>query len=415
MSEDRVVIIGASHSAAQACASLRQLGWEGGITLVSDEPHLPYHRPPLSKAYMSGEQAIEDILIRPPEAYAQMDVDLRLGVRAEAIDREAKTVRLEGGEALPYTKLILATGARVRKLPIPGAELPGVFYLRDQSDALAIQGEIAPGRKAVVIGGGYIGLEVAASLRKAGMKVTVLEAMERILQRVTVPEMSAFYRRVHAEEGVRIREGVQAIRIRESGTGLAVVTERQTFGADIVVVGIGVVPNTELAEDAGLHVGDPDKRESGIRVDAHGRTNDPDIYAIGDVAWHYSPIYDRHMRVESVPNATEMAKTVAGHIVQGDSAKTHGALPWFWSDQFDLKLQIAGLSDGATDSVVRGDLEAGRSVAVFHFDGDRLIAVDAVNDPRSFMFAKMTIPKGAKLDKSRLGDVGADLKSLVVK
>ena len=414
---ERVVIIGASHGAAQACASLRQLGWEGGIALVSEEPHLPYHRPPLSKAYMSGEQGMDDILIRPPEAYEQMDMELHLGMRAESIDRAAKTVRLSDGTEVDYTKLILATGARVRKIPVPGAELDGVFYLRDQADALSIQERVKAGAdKAVVIGGGYIGLEVAASLRKQGLKVTVIEAMERILERVTTPEMSAFIRRIHAEEGVRIVEGASVTAVRETGSGLAVVTGTRTYSADIVVVGIGVIPNTELASEAGLAVGEG--REAGIRVDAHARTTDPDIYAIGDVAWHYSPIYDRHMRVESVPNATEMAKTAAAHIVldakgEGDAAKDYSALPWFWSDQFDLKLQIAGLSDGATESVVRGSLDEGRSVAVFHFDDGRLLAVDAVNDPRSFMFAKMMIPKGAKLDKGIVRDVEADLKSAV--
>ena len=412
---DPVVIIGASHAAAQMCASLRQLGWEGGIALVSDEPHLPYHRPPLSKAFMSGEQGLEDIWIRPPEAYEQMDVALHLGQRAEAIDRANRRVRLGGGEELTYGKLVLATGARVRRLPLPGAEHPGVLYLRDQADALAIQDRVAAGAvRVVVVGGGYIGLEVAASLRKAGLEVVVIEAMERILQRVTAPAMSAFYRRVHTEEGVHIVEGAVVTGIAASPGGLEVVTDTAgRFGADMVVVGIGVVPNTELAEAAGLAVGDRARGESGIRVDAHARTSDPDIYAIGDVAWHYSPIYDRHMRVESVPNATEMAKTAAAHICKGDAAKDYSALPWFWSDQFDLKLQIAGLSEGATERVVRGRLEAGRQVAMFHFDGERLLAVDAVNDPRSFMFAKMMIPKRVRLDKAKLADPGIDLKACI--
>ena len=410
-----VVIVGASHAAAQACASLRQMGWEGGIALVSDEPHLPYHRPPLSKAFMSGEQGIDDILIRPASAYETMDVDLHLNRRAEHIDREAKSVSLDDGTVLSYDKLVLATGARIRELPIAGADGPGVYYLRDQQDAQSIQSAVKGGAKrVVVIGGGYIGLEVAASLRKLGLEVTVIEAMARILQRVTVPEMSAFYRRIHEEEGVRIVEGATAQSIARGDDTLAVRTSAGEFQADFVVVGIGVLPNAELAKDAGLMVGDPEKRESGIRVDAHARTSDPDIYAIGDVAWHYSPIYDRHMRVESVPNATEMAKTAASHITGPDTAKDYSALPWFWSDQFDLKLQIAGLSDGATDSVVRGSLDTGRSVAVFHFDHDRLLAVDAVNDPRSFMFAKMMIPKGVKLDREKLSDPAADLKACVV-
>lgn len=418
---DRIVIVGASHAAAQMCVSLLQGGWTGGIDLVSDEPHLPYHRPPLSKAYMSGEQAIEDILIRPATAYEEMEVTLHLGCRAEAIDRDEKTIALGDGRSLAYTKLVLATGARVRPLPVPGADRPNVLYLRDQADALAIRQQVAAGAsRAIIIGGGYIGLEVAASLRKSGLNVTVLEAMERILQRVTIPDMSAFYRRVHGEEGVTILEGASATAIQPAGDALAVETDEGAHIADMVIVGIGVVPNSELAQGAGLTVGEVAQGESGIRVNAQAQTNDPDIYAIGDVAWHYSPIYDRHMRVESVPNATEMAKTAAAHILhvtdgKEGQAKAYGALPWFWSDQYDLKLQIAGLSAGATDHVVRGSLEEGRSVAVFHFDHDRLLAVDAVNRPREFMFAKMMIPKGVRLDKKKLADETVDLKACVVK
>ena len=413
------IIIGASHAAAQACASLRQLGYTAPITLVSDEPHLPYHRPPLSKDYMSGTKSLDDILIRPAESYAQMDVTLRLGERATDIDREARTVTLAGGDTLPYDHLLLSTGARVRELPVPGADLPGVFYLRDQSDALRIQERIRDGARAVVVGGGYIGLECAASLRKHGMEVTVLEAAPRILARVTAPEMSRFYKRVHAEEGVEIREGETASAIEQDGDSLAVVTGNgERPPADMVVVGIGVIPNVELARDAGLAV--EDAPPGGIRVNAHGQTSDPRIYAAGDVAFHYSPVYDRHMRVESVPNATEGAKTVAAHIAmsiqgRGADAPTFGALPWFWSDQYDLKLQIAGISDGYTDLVVRGDLHTGREAAVFYFDGPRLLAVDAVNDPRSFMVAKMALSRGMGVDKAALADTGRSVKDALVK
>jgi 3-phenylpropionate/trans-cinnamate dioxygenase ferredoxin reductase subunit len=408
---DPVLIIGASHAAAQLCASLRQFGWEGEITLVSDEDHLPYHRPPLSKALMSGEPTLDDILIRPPESYAQMEVTLKLGQRATSIDRESKTVTLQNGDILPYSKLALTTGARVRRLPVPGEDLPSVYYLRNQADALAISTAVAPGKRAVIIGGGYIGLEVAASLRKLKLEVTVLEAQERILERVTIPAMSDFYRRIHSEEGVEIVEGASATAISRTSTGLQVSTDTESYPADIVIIGIGVIPNTELAEAADLTIGDSAARESGIRVNAFGQTSDPDIYAAGDVAWHYSPIYDRHMRVESVPNATEMAKTVAAHICTPDTAEDYAALPWFWSDQFDLKLQIAGLSQGHTDYVVRGDLDFGRSVAVFYFDHDRLLAVDAVNSPRAFMFARQALTRGFKIDKAALADNSIDLKA----
>ena len=411
---ESVVIVGGSHAAAQLCASLRQKGWEGGIVLVSDEEHLPYHRPPLSKAMMSGEQGVEDILIRPRGSYDALDVELRLGERVESLDPVAMTVALRSGGELPYGKLVLTTGARVRRLPVPGAELPGVFYLRDQNDALAIREAAAKGGRAVVVGGGYIGLETAASLRKLGLGVVVIEAMERVLQRVTAPQMSDLYRRVHTEEGVEIVEGAQVSAIREGYDELIVETGAREFAADFVVVGIGVIPNAELAEEAGLAVGDPARGESGIRVDAHCRTSDPDIYAAGDVAWHYSPVYDRHLRVESVPNATDMAKTVAEHICDPESAKAYAALPWFWSDQFDLKLQIAGLNAGHDEVVLREDAEDARKLAAFYFKGNRLLAVDAVNDPRSFMFGKMAIARGGRVDKAVVADGSADLKSALV-
>ena len=400
-----VVIIGASHAGAEAAVALRKLGHEGRVTLVGEEAHPPYHRPPLSKDYLSGAKTLDAILLRPEASYAEADIDLRLGVRAERIDREGKRVELSDGSALPYGKLIVATGARVRRLSIPGAELPGVFYLRDARDVEAIRDRVAEGGRAVIVGGGYIGLETAASLRKRGMEVTLLEAMDRILARVTAPVMSDFYRRIHTEEGVVIHEGCMASEI-EQGDGELIVTTKcgKRVPADMVVIGIGVIPNMELAEEAGLSVG------NGIEVDAHCRTSDPDIYAVGDVSWHENPLYARHLRLESVPNATEQAKVAAQSIV--GAPKPYAALPWFWSDQFDLKLQIAGLSEGHDDIVVRGNVE-GRSVAAYYFAGERLLAVDAVNAPRDFMTGKMALSKGMTLDKAGLREADADLKGLM--
>ena len=400
-----VVIIGASHAGAEAAVALRKLGHEGRVTLVGEEAHPPYHRPPLSKDYLSGAKTLDAILLRPEASYAEADIDLRLGVRAERIDREGKRVELSDGSALPYGKLIVATGARVRRLSIPGAELPGVFYLRDARDVEAIRDRVAEGGRAVIVGGGYIGLETAASLRKRGMEVTLLEAMDRILARVTAPVMSDFYRRIHTEEGVVIHEGCMASEI-EQGDGELIVTTKcgKRVPADMVVIGIGVIPNMELAEEAGLSVG------NGIEVDAHCRTSDPDIYAVGDVSWHENPLYARHLRLESVPNATEQAKVAAQSIV--GAPKPYAALPWFWSDQFDLKLQIAGLSEGHDDIVVRGNVE-GRSVAAYYFAGGRLLAVDAVNAPRDFMTGKMALSKGMTLDKAGLREADADLKGLM--
>lgn len=402
-----VVIVGASHAGAQTCVSLRQSGWDGAITVFGDEPALPYHRPPLSKGFLSGEKSAQEILIRPEAAYETAEIQMRLGVRITAIDRDAKQVRTDTGETVAYDKLILTTGARVRKLPIPGAELENVFYLRDMADVLSIQDKAKTASTAVIIGGGYIGLETAASLRKQGLDVTVLEAMPRILQRVTAPVLSEFYARIHREEGVTIAENTVASEIVKSEEGLSVETgDGQFFTADMVIIGIGVIPNMELAETAGLALG------NGIEVNEFCLTSDPDIYAAGDVTWHHNPIYDTHIRLESVPNATEQAKTVAAHII--GKPKPYNSLPWFWSDQFDLKLQIAGLSNGYDEVIIRGDISGSRSFAAYYFAGDRFLAVDAVNAPRDFMFGRMSLTRGVTLDKSKLSDMSVDLKSCVI-
>jgi len=378
-----VVIIGASHAAAQLCVSLRQGGWEGSITVIGDEQELPYHRPPLSKDFLSGKKAIEDILIRPAETYETADIKMRLGQRVGSIDRNKRTIITDKGDELTYDKLVLATGARIRHLPVKGEDLDGVYYLRDTTDVLAIKAKAQTAKTAVIIGGGYIGLETAASLRKQGLQVNVLEAMPRILQRVTAEALSTFYKRIHTEEGVTILENVMASEIQKSDTGLKVITScDQNLNADMVIIGIGVIPNIELAQ-------------------------------AGDVTWHYNPIYDTHVRLESVPNATEQAKTVAAHI--NGTPKPYNSLPWFWSDQFDLKLQIAGLSTGYDDVVIRGDIENSRSFAAYYFKGDKFIAVDAVNAPRDFMFGKMSLTKGVNLSKSLLSDETTDLKSCALK
>ena len=404
---DHCLIIGASHAAAQACVSLRQGGWTGEITVVGDEPNLPYHRPPLSKDFLSGQKTIEDILIRPSAVYETANVTLKLNTRVTSIEPDRQTAKTDKGETIAYTKLILTTGARIRRLPVPGQDLPNVFYLRDTQDVLAIKAQVAAGKQAVIIGGGYIGLETAASLRKQNMEVTVLEAMPRILQRVTAPELSSFYKRVHTEEGVKILESVGATEIVKDGTRLKVITGADhSLSADMVIIGIGVIPNTELAAEAGLTIG------NGIEVNAFCQTSHPDVYAAGDVTWHHNIIYDRHIRLESVPNATEQAKVCAAHI--NGKENPYNSLPWFWSDQFDLKLQIAGLSEGYDDIVIRGDIEGSRSFAAYYFAGDRILAVDAVNAPRDFMMAKMALSKGKNLSKAILQDPDAELKSAMI-
>ncbi len=404
------VIIGASHAGGQAAISLRQAGWDGDIILVGEEDYAPYHRPPLSKDFLSGGKNIDDILIRPKETYETADIICVRGMKAQSIHKGDRLVFLEGGETLQYDKLILATGARPRKLPIKGAEHPRVLYLRNADDVLTIKAQISAGKKALIIGGGYIGLETAASLNKQGMHVTILEMEDRILQRVTAPIMSKFYNRIHTEEGINIIENCAASEIQNRAIeNLSVKTTKGVFDTDMVIVGIGVIPNIEIAQEAGLNVG------NGIIVDENCRTSDPNIYAVGDVTWHHNQIYDIQVRLESVPNATDQAKAAALAIC--DKPKPYNALPWFWSDQFDLKLQIAGLSGGYDDIVLRGNPDKGRSFAAFYFKNDTLLAVDAVNRPQEYMVGKRLIPlsvAGKKdIDKKALADETIPLKTFL--
>lgn len=406
MTDQHCVIIGASHAAASLAATLRQEGWEGRITLVGDELHPPYHRPPLSKAYLSGEKNADSLAIRPRDFYEAQGIELRLGVRAERIDREARQVFLDDGAHLDYSGLALLTGALPRRMSVPGSDLKGVHYLRDARDVEAIRERVVPGKSAVIIGGGYIGLETAASLRAAGMQVTVLEAMPRVLQRVTAPEVSAFFERIHCEEGVDIVTDTQvsAFTGDETLSGVAC-NDGSEYRADLAIVGIGVVPNTALAEAAGLEVDD------GIVVDEFACTSDPCIVAAGDCTRHYNPVYDRWLRLESVQNANEQARTAAKTLA-GNPVAYH-ALPWFWSDQYDIKLQIAGLSEGYDELVVRGDINTGRSVSVFYLREGRLVAVDAINRPRDFMAAKRAILAGSAPGAAALADESTDLKALL--
>lgn len=405
MDSNRVVVVGASHASAQLCQSLRQNGWAGEVVLVGDEPSLPYQRPPLSKTFLAGTKTLEELLIRKPEFYEKERVVFR-HARVTAIDRDAGTVRLGDDETLAYDELVLCTGARPRPLEVAGMDLRGVHYLRNAADIEAIRGSLVAAQHAVIVGAGYIGLEAAAALRKAGTAVTVLEAADRVLQRVTAPEVSAFYDRVHREEGVDLRvavgvaalEGedhVEAVRL-DDGTSIA---------ADLVIVGVGVVPNVELAQDAGLTV------QNGIVIDAHGRTDDPHVYAAGDCANHHDVRYDVRVRLECVANALEHAKSIAGAITGNEKAIS--ALPWFWSDQYDLKLQIAGLSTGYDEIVLRGDPEEGRSFACFYYADGRLIAADCVNRPKEFMFSKRAITDGLSPDRAALADPDTALTDLL--
>ncbi|MEZ2903949.1 NAD(P)/FAD-dependent oxidoreductase [Acinetobacter terrestris] len=404
MQKLKTVIIGASHAAAQLSVSLRQDGWGGEIIMIGDEPHLPYHRPPLSKTFLSGDKRIQDLLIRPATFYEKQQIQFIHG-HVVSIDRERKILDLADGSRITYDKLALCTGARVRKLDIEGSDLKGVYYVRNAADIEAIQQHIQSAKHAVMIGGGYIGLETAASLRKQGIQVSLLETAPRILQRVTAPELSSFYTRIHKEQGVNIYTDISVERLVGSTQVQGVLcSDGKTIAADLVIVGIGVQPNSEFAQAAGIEV------NNGIVIDAYGRTNDPDIVAAGDCTSHFNVHYQRQLRLESVPNANEQAKVAAATLC--GKSKPYSALPWFWSDQYDIKLQIAGLNHGYDQLVIRGDLQNSNSFAAFYFKNKQLIAADCINRPLEFMLSKKIINDNIQIDPAQFADESIDLKQL---
>lgn len=397
-----IIIVGGGHAAGQAAASLRQEGFEGRITLIGEEPHIPYQRPPLSKHYLAGEQGLERVYLRPDKFYADRGIIVKPGVRVEAIDRAARRVATSEGQTLAYDGLLLATGSLVRRLNLPGGELDGVHYLRTIADADAIKADMAPGKTAVVVGGGYIGLEVAAVCAAAGMKVLVLEMEQRVLQRVTTPAMSAFYQGLHEGRGVQIRTNARVTGFGGEGRVAAVQCGERSFAADLAVVGIGILPDTALAEAAGLNCGD------GILVDERCRTSDPNIYAAGDCTNHPNPLLGRRLRLESVPNAMEQARVAAANLCGKE--RQYAAVPWFWSDQYELKLQMAGFSSDGEEEVVRGEAAANQ-FAVFYLKDGAVVAADAVNSPKEFMLCRRLI--GQRVDAAALANPETDLKSLL--
>ena len=405
MPEQTCVIVGASHAGTQLALSLRQGGWEGRIVLAGDEPVKPYQRPPLSKDVLSGAKSLEQILIRPDAVLENAGIEFMLGRRVETIDRTRKILYLDNGETQDYDKLALTLGAYPSTIPLTGTDKYGVHYLRKLADVEQIRPLIGEGKSAVIIGGGYIGLEAGAVLRQTGMTVTVLEALPRVLQRVTAPVVSTFYQRLHDEEGLWVVTGALVTSIEgEDQVERVHCADGSEIDADLVIIAVGVLPNTELATRAGLEV------EDGILVDEFARTSDPDIVAAGDCTRHFNPIYQRRVRLESIQNAMDQAKTAAATL-NGNLTPYH-ALPWFWSEQYDVKLQIAGLSQGYDNVVLRGDPETGRSFAVFYFEGDRLLAVDAINRPGEFMIGKKLLMAGARVDKEKLADENIPVKSL---
>lgn len=396
---ERIVIVGAGHSAGVAVASLREHGYTGEIVVVGEEAHGPYQRPPLSKNFLAGQMSVEQLQLKPAKFYQERAVQFRLNTRVDRIDRERREVSLSG-ESLAYSKLLLATGSRVRRLDVPGATLPGIHYLRTIPDVEAIRAQMSPDKRLVVVGGGYIGLEAAAIAVKAGLKVTVLEAARRILSRVSGPPTAQFFAEEHARQGVEIRcdAGVQAMEGKDHVS--AVVSSRGPVEADLVIVGVGIEPNVELAAAAGLAC------DNGIVVDQFTRTADEHIHAAGDCTSHPNPLLDRRLRLESVQNAVDQARAAASNMCGKPLA--YGELPWFWSNQYDLRLQIAGLSQGYDEAVVRGD-PAARTFSVMYLRRGKLIAADTVSAPREHLAFRKLIAAGGDVDVAKLADTSVPL------
>jgi len=403
--QQNVVILGAGHAGGSAAAALRQLGHSGAITLIGEETTPPYQRPPLSKAYLKGEIGLERLLLKPTSFYASQHIELRLGTTAAAIDCSTRHVQLTDGGVLNYDQLIIATGATPRHLTVPGAELGGVQVLRRLADVETLKPRFRAGTRLVVIGAGYIGLEASAAARHMGLQVTVLEAAPRVLARVAGEPLSDFYTQEHRAQGVSIRLDAQVTRLHgEAGrvTGVEL-TGGEIVAADIVLVGIGVTPNSQLAAAAGIHC------SNGILVDEDARTSDPAVFAIGDCSLRPLTHYAREGRLESVHNALEQARLAANAILGRPRPSVE--LPWFWSDQYDLKLQTAGLLEGHDRLVIRGD-PASHRFACYYLKNDRLLAVDAVNSPADFIFARKIAGRQFSLDIDTLGAVTTDLKQL---
>ena len=401
----KVVIIGAGHAGGTAAALLRQYGHEGPIVLAGEEPAAPYQRPPLSKAWLKGEADLEALLLRPESFYVEHGIELRTGVTAIAIDAGARTVTFDDGTIEPYDALIMATGSTARRLAIPGGDRADLLELRTLADAERLKAALGPGRRLAIVGGGYVGLEAAASARALGAEVVVIERMDRVLARVASETLSSFFTTRHRREGVEILTGAEVSAFEDTGVRLA---DGRLIAADSVLVGVGALASDQLARAAGLACG------NGVVVDESALTSDPAIWAIGDVTFRPVPSHGGHRhRLESVPNALEQAKQAAAAIV--GRAPPTPEVPWFWSDQYELKLQIAGLPDGADRQLVRGDpgvIGEGASFAVFHLGCDRILCVEAVNAAAEFMAGRMMIGKATPVDAAKLVDPSVSMKQV---
>jgi 3-phenylpropionate/trans-cinnamate dioxygenase ferredoxin reductase subunit len=400
----KTIIIGAGHSAGQAVASLRQKKYDGNVILIGDEDHYPYQRPPLSKKFLAGELAAERLYVKPAAFYEDPDIEVRLGTRVTKIEPAGKQVIDSSGKTYDYDNLIIATGARPRILDLPGSDLPGVHYLRTIQDVTRMQSYMRKDARLVIIGGGYIGLEVAAVAAGLGLKVTVVEMAERVMSRVVSEQVSRFFETEHRQHGVDLKLEADLSGFSGNGSVAEVnLSDGSSIAADLVLIGIGVVPNVELAVDAGLHV------DNGIRVDEHCKTSEQNVYAIGDCTNHPNGLLGRQLRLESVHNALEQAKTAACNIC--GEGLTYSQVPWFWSDQYDLKLQIAGISQGYDSTVLRGD-PADRAFSCLYLKDGQLIAIDSINSPRDFMQSKALIGNHAVIDPEKLANIDIALKEM---
>ncbi len=401
-----LLIVGAGHAAGQLVASLAQRKADMNIVLVGEEASLPYQRPPLSKKFLSGEMEAGRLLVRPGEFYDHPSITVHTGTRITAIDRSEKVAIAEDGTRFHYDQLVLATGSRARTLDIPGSDLDGVYTLRSIVDVDGIRPELVSGNRLTVVGAGYIGMEVAASAISMGIEVTVIESVGRVMARSVSPFVSGVFEDIHREKGVSLILDGKVSEFCGSGKIDSVrLADGRAIATDAVVVGVGAVPNIELAVDAGLETGD------GIVVDTQCRTSDPDVFAIGDCTWHPNPLLDRKLRLESVHNALEQAKTTAA-VLCGESSE-YAQIPWFWSDQYEYKLQIAGLSDDYDDTVIRGSVEARRFSCLYLKDG-RLIAIDAVNSPVDFVQARSLIAEGREVSRMRLENPDTPVKDGII-
>ena len=397
----KVLIIGAGHAGGSVAAFLRQYGHEGPIVLAGEEDAPPYQRPPLSKAWLKGEADLEALLLRPLSFYAEQNIDFRPSTVAVSVDAEAKTVAFHDGSSETYDLLVLATGSTARKLPVPGGDHPELLELRTLKDAERLKAVLGPGKRLAVVGGGYVGLEAAASARALGAEAVVIERAPRVLARVASETLSIFFTAQHRARGVEIVTGAEVTAVAKDGVTLAA---GSVVRADAVLIGVGAMASDGLARSAGLRCDD------GVVVDDQARTSDPAVFAVGDMTRRPIPVHGGvHHRLESVPNALEQAKQAAAAIVGRPGPAPE--VPWFWSDQYEFKLQIAGLPFDADRQVVRGDPTTG-GFAVFHLNGDRIVCVEAVNAAPEFMAGKQLIGKGTPVDATKLADRAVSMKAL---